>query len=438
MSAFVSENRLPLTALTGVGPSPGSIPVVSGIAGRDRDADRPGRLVLWAFFLFIFSIPFTSVYVPGTGERLGVTRIVQLLLLLAAVSQPRVCLRFVPAALLWLLAYAGLRVAAGLWLTPELSNYWWPSTLTWLQVSLPGLWVLHNVMRFSGMRQLGAWALAWGASLCALLHVLGVGVSAVDNSGEGRTSIFGQNANIIGAIYAAAMIALLGLGMLRNTRLNGRLIILPLLGVLGLAVAKTGSRTAMLILALGAGVLLFQARSFSPRLSRYLMLGMMALVLVGVVSQVPTVMRRFEMVGSGKLKEQEGRVRMAPVLWEMFLRSPIYGTGPDGYRFELPYLVREQKTISAHNLALLLLVETGLAGLAVFGAAMGGTLRAAWRARRGACGYLPLALLIPFLAAGLTVSNPLTNPVFWFVLAYALPGAAPGETFGMTHADDAA
>jgi O-antigen ligase len=118
---------------------------------------------------------------------------------------------------------------------------------------------------------------------------------------------------------------------------------------------------------------------------------------------------------------------MAPVLWEIFLRSPVYGSGPDQYQFELtrramPYLVREQKTIDAHNLPLLLLVETGIIGFAVFSFGIWKTLQAAWKARLKSCGYLPLALLLPFLVAAMTVSNPTSDRVFWLVVAYALAG----------------
>src|SRR5258707_13692179 len=36
----------------------------------------PNAFVRWAFYLSAFSIPFMCVYVPGTGERVGVLRLV--------------------------------------------------------------------------------------------------------------------------------------------------------------------------------------------------------------------------------------------------------------------------------------------------------------------------------------------------------------------------
>ena len=112
------------------------------------DALRPNFLVRWAFYLSIFSVPFGHLYLPGTGERVGVTRLAQLLILCGVLSQPRVCLRLVPVAMFWFLAYCGVRILSGLWFTPELSTLWWPSTLELLEFSLPWLWLMFNVLQF--------------------------------------------------------------------------------------------------------------------------------------------------------------------------------------------------------------------------------------------------------------------------------------------------
>ena len=390
----------------------------------------PNLLVRWAFYLSSFSIPFTRVYVPGTGERFGVIRVIQLLLLCAAVSQPRVCLRLIPSALVWFAAYCAVRIFSGLWLAPELAGLWWPSTLEWLQFSLPWVWIMFNLLQYPEIGRMGLWAFASGGSLCALLHILGIGVSAVDNSVEEvRTTVFGENANVVGATYAAAVIALVGLGMFKDQKLSRGLLLVPMIALLGIGLAKTGSRTALLLVAMGILVLLFQAESFSSWPKRYLSLALLGAVLVAGVWQVPTVMERFKDLDAKNPGKDNPRARMAPVLWEMFLRSPIYGSGPDQYEFELtrramPYLIREQKTIAAHNLMLLLLVETGFIGFFIFSTGLWKALAAAWKARIKYCGYLPLALLLPFVIAGMVLSNPLGDHAFWFAIAYALAGAA--------------
>jgi O-antigen ligase len=389
----------------------------------------PNTLVRWAFYLSIFAIPFVRIYIPGTGDRLGVTRIVQLLLICAVASQPRVCLRFVPVALLWVAGYCLVRLTCGVVLSPEWSDSWWPNTMEWLQFSLPWAWILFNLLQFPSLRRGGLWALIWGCSFCALLHVAGIGVALVDNGEEVRTTVFGENANVIGATYATALIALIGLSMLKDVHLGRRLLMFALLGVLGLAMAKTGSRTAASMVIVGVGVLLLQSEAFASRARRYASLGLIALVFAGIIWQVPTVMQRFTKVNSSNLNQQEGRVRMMPVMWEMFLRSPIYGSGPDAYQVELtrramPHIVQQRRTVAAHNLMLMLLVETGVIGLFLFVVAMGKALLAAWRARRLACGWLPMALLLPFVISAIVLSNPTHDHVFWLAMAYALAGAA--------------
>jgi len=386
----------------------------------------PNLLVRFAFYASIVAIPFTELYLPGTGDRIGVIRIVQALILAGAISQPRICLRYVPAALLWFVAYCGLRIAWGLWLSPELSADWWPSTVQWLEWFLPWLWIMFNLLQFPNLSRKGLWAFVGTAAFCALLHLAGIGTAEVAGN-EGRSSVFGQNANVIGANYGIALIVLTAIGMLRDVKLSQRLLAIPLAGLLGIGLAKTGSRTGMLIALAGVVVLLFQARSFLPRVQRYAVLALIAAVIALILYQMPVVVKRLENVASSSRRPEEARARMFPVLWEIFLRNPIYGSGPDQYQFELtrramPYLVAEQRTISAHNLLLLLLVETGVIGLLLFSLGLKDALIAAWRARKKSLGWLPLALIVPLVTAGATVSNPSSSPIFWFAIAYALSG----------------
>ncbi|HXJ60591.1 MAG TPA: O-antigen ligase family protein [Verrucomicrobiae bacterium] len=430
MSVVISQEQARGGALAEGGVSPPRGGAWPGRPTQGAERVAPNALVRWAFYASAFSIPFMCVYLPGTGERVGVLRLVQVLLLAAVVSQPRVCLRLAPLALIWFVVYCGVRIISGLWLSPELSGLWWPSTLDWLQFSLPWVWIIFNVLQFPRVRRPGLWSYVWGCSLCALLHVLGVGVSAVDNEMEEvRTTVFGENANVVGATYAVGVIVLIGLGMFKNLKSARRLLLVPLIALVGFGAAKTGSRTALLLIGMGVVVLLFQAESFSARAKRYASLVLVGAVLAGIVWQVPTVWARFNDLDPHNLGQDNPRARMAPVLWEIFLRSPIYGSGPDQYQFELtrramPYLIRDQRTIAAHNLALLLLAETGAIGFLIFSAGLWEALAAAWKARLTYCGYLPLALLVPFLVAAFVLSNPAPHHVFWFVIAYALAGAA--------------
>jgi O-antigen ligase len=396
------------------------------------ELSRPNLLVRWAFYSSLFAIPFLHLYIPGTGEHVGIKRAVQGLLFLSMLSRPRVCLRFIPVSLLWFAAYCGVRILSGLWQAPEYSTKWWPSSLELLQFFLPWAWLVFNVMHYPKFSHGGLWAFVAGVSFCALLHVVGIGVNYVDNGIDGRSSIFDQNANEIGEIYGAAIVALVALGLFRNTRQSLRFIVFPLAAVVAIGLAKTGSRSGCLFAVLGILILLPQTRAFVPRIKRYLVILLLAAVFAVVVSQIPTVLKRFETAASGPARD-ESRVRMIPVLWEIFLRSPITGTGPDRYQYELtrramPYLADKQQTISCHHLALLLLVETGLIGFTIFSIGLGKALISAWRARNGPCGLLPLAWLLPMTLGGLTICSAIFTPIFWLAVAYSLAGSDPSPS----------
>jgi O-antigen ligase len=404
------------------------IPSQNRRVGRRTEALYPNLAVRCAFYLSIVAIPFVHLYIPGTGERLGVKRLMQGLMLFAMFSRPKVCLRFIPVSLLWFLAYCGMRIVWGLWQAPEFSHLWWPSSFDLLQYLLPWTWLIFNVLRYPGFGLGGLWALVIGVSICALLHVAGIGVVEVNNSIEGRSSIFDMNANEVGAIYGLTFVAVVALGLFRHTRTTLRLAVLPVAALLAVTMAKTGSRGGTLLAVLGVLILLPQTRAFVPRIKRYVTLLLLAVVFAGVMYQIPTVLNRFRTVSTSS-SQDEPRRRMVPVLWEIFLRSPVYGSGPDRYQYELtrralPYMAEQQHTVSSHNLALLLLVETGIIGFTLFATGLGKALVAAWRARGGPLGLLPLAWLLPMTIACLTVASGVFGPIFWFVIAYALAGSA--------------
>jgi len=260
---------------------------------RNLELLHPNLLVRSAFYFSLAAIPFLRLYVPGTGERVGVQRVAQGLLLAAMLSRPRVCLRFVPHALLWFALYCVVRILSGLFQAPEYSKLWWPSTLELLEFYLPWAWLVFNVLHYPKFAHGGLWAFVLGVSFCALLHAVGIGVLDVDNGVDGRSTVFDQNANDIGEIYGVALVTLVALGLYRNTRQTLRFIVFPLAGLVAIGLAKTGSRTGTLFAVLGILILLPQTRAFVPRTKRYVVILLLALVFAGVVSQIPTVMKRF-------------------------------------------------------------------------------------------------------------------------------------------------
>jgi O-antigen ligase len=422
MSAIVEEMNAPRDhALSLVRPV--------AVGSQDDATLRPNFLVRSAFVLSVFSIPFSLVYLPGTGDRFGVMRIIQLLTLGAILSQPRVCLRLLPTALIWLLGYIVLRTMWGLWFTPEMAALWSAKARQFITF-LPWAWFMFNVLQFPGAGRAGLWALGLGGSLCALLHIAGIGVQVVDDQMANRSAVFGLNANDLGLTYATAATALLGMWVCEARTTLQRLLPFPLIALIGFALAKTGSRSAVLVLAVGVSVLMLFTRAVDSKARRVTSLALLGAMVAVALWQIPTVLERFEIINVGNLGENNPRARMLPVLWEMFLRHPIFGMGPESYSFELtrkamPYLLARDETIVAHNLVLLVLVEMGIIGLLVFSIGPLKALAAAWRARLTLAGPLPLALFLPLVLAAATVSQPMFLPIFWFAVAYALAGSDP-------------
>ena len=391
------------------------------------EAVCPNALVRWAFYLSLFAIPFSHLYLPGTGGRVGWVRLAQLLILGGVLSQPQACLRFVPTALIWFLGYITLRIVWGFWLTPDQFGSWWATSREFIEF-LPWVWVMFNVLQFPDTRRGGLWALGLGCGLCALCHVAGIGVAVVHNGLGDRSAAFGMNANEEGACYATAIIALLGLWMLPSRSWSQRWLPFPLIALVGMAMAETGSRTSVLVVGLGVLVLLLFGQALGSRTRRAACLLALGAVLAVILWQIPTIMDRFGEINPDNLGHRNPRARMAPVLWGMFLKSPLYGLGPDSYEWKLtreamPYLINQRMLIVSHNLILLLLVETGILGFLVFSIGLVKALAAAWRARLKACGPVPLALLLPFVVTGATISSPIFQSAFWVAIAYALAAA---------------
>jgi O-antigen ligase len=258
-----------------------------------------------------------------------------------------------------------------------------------------------------------------------LCHIAGIGATEVSDGLEDRSSVFGVNANELGVTYATAIIALLGLWLLHPRRMTQWLLPFPMIIVIVVAMAKTGSRSSFVVLATGLWVLLVLGKALGTKWSRVAMTATLGVVVIVILWKNPTVLERFNEINTQNIGEQNPRARMAPVLWEMFLRSPVYGLGPDSYQWELtrramPYLIDQGKLIASHNLVLLLLVETGIIGFLVFSLGLSTAVTAAWKARLGRYGSVPLALLLPLVLGGITVCNPSHYLVFWFAIAFAL------------------
>jgi O-antigen ligase len=114
-----------------------------------------------------------------------------------------------------------------------------------------------------------------------------------------------------------------------------------------------------------------------------------------------------------------GRDRIYTAAIEMILERPVFGWQPIVSFRELGSRLGWPGGRDTHNLFLALLVDVGLAGTLPFLVGLCFCIQAAWKARLGPFGLLPLALLGTILATYMTHTG-LTDKLTWFVFAFAL------------------
>jgi len=374
-------------------------------------------VIRWAFYVFILSLPFEY---PNRSIPWETTTITCALFLFAALFQPRVCLRRFPGAVAWFVAFIYVFLVSfvvnGGQYEDEVQKFF----LLLLQVVLL-FWAASNVLRDEKVFRLTPVMLAVTCTARAALQVLNIGTrhSAEWVGGE-RVSMLGQNANHSSMMMAAGLVALIALGYTGSAPWRRRrLLIWPVAALIGFAIIQNGSRGGILALAMGVMTFALSGAGVRARI-RSASIVLVALGLLIWASYNSEGMRnRFQETASTGY--MAGRERIYPELVRMFAERPILGFAPIANKYVLGGRLPMQHypRRDAHNLLLEVMTATGIVGLIPFLLGQWLVWRAAWRARRGPAGILPLALLVTVLVANMS-GNWLAAPLLWFVMAYAL------------------
>ena len=381
-------------------------------AGTAQPLSGVNPVVRLAFYLFVFSIPFElpdarsiPVEIPtATGA----------LLLLATMLNPSAAFRRIPGAVwcftiyLWMFGAAFL-ANGGLHTDPAIEMF-----LILLQGVLL-MWVGSNLLRDPRVLRGMLLTLAAACALRAGLQLLGIGATSyhVWTGGE-RVTAFGQNANIAAMILAAGVVTLLNL--------RPRLLTWPLAGVVAAAIIQTGSRGGLACVLVGVLAMLWQGSTRAARV-RNALVGLVAVVLLIVGALRSEMLRhRMEQAAEGGLA---GRERIYPALLEMISERPLLGWGPIENQVEIAARIGEleKDRRDAHNLVLELLSTTGIAGTVPFLLGLLLVFRSAWRARRGALGLVPLAVLMA-VSTGTISGTWIAAKILWLAFALALAAGA--------------
>ncbi len=397
---------------------------IAAAISSEGGAVRIRPIVAFMFCVMIASFP---IELPQRSFRWEVPTITTSLFLLTTFLQPGACFGRTHPGILWLTAFVFVYAGSAV-------GHDWLDTMDMMQMflfivqALLMAWATFNLMQNDGLARKALW---WYVAACVVRTVLPmtglVEASAYVESSTGsqRVTAFGQDPNYSAMLLSAALVITLGLTHgSRPTSWRMRIVAWGLIAFFAMAIVNTGSRGGLLALVVGLVTFaLARARTPLDRMRSTLIVLVSILGLTYVVMNSYVMRKRIETTAQGGA--MAGREVLFPALWGMFLERPFVGWGPTNNHFEVVtratdlVLRQEQVTKDPHNLFLELLTSTGLLGTVPFLMAMALCFRAAWRARRGDYGIVPLALMGVFLMANISL-NQIAHKPFWMFMAFAL------------------
>jgi O-antigen ligase len=387
-------------------------------------------VVRWLFVAYAASLPFEAMDLGFASSSLSLAKISGLLFIAAylfyhnALTGKRKA-PGVSAPLAFFILYLAVYAAHGLFLDPRDFPQFLSIFMTLAQLLLV-FWIAADLLRQAQMARAVLITFALAAAFSAAASVLGVpGFSSAIESRIGeRVTALEFNPNYLAFTMALAALTLIhGALSVRKSWQAGLMLaaVLPLLATM----VRTASRAGFA--AFGIGLLTYVLCSRQAR-QRWMAaaLGLMVVVaaLIFFVRQDSVVLTRFEQSYEGNLA---GRQKILPASLQMFLERPLTGWGPVRLWWELSRRIGEiWGTKDAHNLYLHLLLEVGVIGAAPFFVGLYLCARAAWRARNGEFGYLPLALMAAMLSANIAHTYLARKPQ-WLFLAFLVASGAVAE-----------
>src|SRR5512146_2845227 len=397
----------PVATVGGIAPGqPMPLQAVPQVAG-------PSRLLRWALYGFIFSLPFDA---PGRLP-LELTTLTGAAFVAATMLQPGLCYGRRPLAFWLFFAYQ-----YAYWLAYALGGARFTSDAVHSSLFyIQGLLIFcacFNLMRDPRIARNVLLTLAIAVTILAVMTIFGIG-KAYDTE-SGRAMVFGQNSNRAARVLCAGILIYIGFVYGRpRPGLRPKWIAWPLAAVIGLALIMGGSRGGLIALAVGLWMFSFGGSTLGTRVRNMVV----ALLAVGLAAwgamQVPVMKERI-------LKAQTGNMAGREIIWptalQMFKDRPVAGWGPQNQyvlavRLGLPPGLHF--TRDTHMLYLEVLTAAGILGAIPYFTALWLCCWGAWKARRGIEGILP-AVQMAALVVGNLSGNYIQLKLQWVLLAYAL------------------
>ncbi len=219
--------------------------------------------------------------------------------------------------------------------------------------------------------------------LVALVFMVASALTGVQGVLRG-TALYGYRASTKATLIASAfnpnrlamfaILAMAGLWYLRRSLYTPllRMLILPTIGVLALAVIMTASRSGVLGLGVCGLVILIDERASLRSLFSFAVAGALMLILVSQFVPERTLERITNLPGTTAAETGEGsgslqrRGRTWTVAFDLFLENPILGIGMGNWEVMRFLSDPARSTAAPHSSYLLALVEGGIFCLAAF------------------------------------------------------------------------
>lgn len=382
------------------------------------------RPVRWSFLLFIFTIPFQGLDLPViTSELFSLSKVSGFLFFACYVFYLGLPLRKpalgIPTAMWLFLMYFALYIASGFFIREEGLRQYVMRMLTLIQL-IVFFWLAADLMRREKLAKSCLLTLAVASAITAIGGLLNLPGFVSDAAARAR--VLDENPNYTGILMAYAGVIFIGLCLIETGWSAVRKCCLLALTVPTLALlVSTASRAALGSFAIGLSVFFFPYHG-SKRQMLAFVLGL--LTLLGVISltmrQEQAALRWAQFIEHG---QTAGRDEIYSTTLEMISERPIFGWGASMANTELGSRLGLLRDRAAHNLILHLLMEVGIVGTVPFIVALVLCGRAAWRARTGPLGLIPLGLFMTFLANSVTHTS-LTQKPTWLVFALTLSALA--------------
>jgi O-antigen ligase len=390
---------------------------LNGPTRRPRTAVEPKTIVRYAFYTFLFSVPFEGIDIGGTGN-LGVAKLVGYFFFLVALLQIGISFKRPHKALWYFVIYLCVFILLGI-LQPPANHAVIVSRFVQLVQMLALMWIGSNLFRYERVNKGGLISLAAAGTIMAMLHFVGLIGTETSWGNYERAGGLGMDSNSFGSILALCLISFFGLVYGRNLARKSLVwVLVPASAIIGVSILRSGSRTAILVLVVMLCIFGLKGKSLATKVKTGLVVSAALVLLIVAVMQNEAFRARWERTfkeGSGA-----GREKIYPAAWRMFMDRPWMGWGPETHLYVLARRLHlNMPKRDTHNRYLWILTEVGLLGGIPFFVGLWLCYRSAWRGRNGPQGILPLVLLIGVLTVNLTLTWH-NRKMHWVILAYSL------------------